>query len=64
MAVDKSEKRWYIYHHKEKKGLATSLDLPEIVNIEDKYDVWGPFTNSEIVNKWIEKRKELLKENK
>lgn len=61
MKLDNNPARWYIYHHKEKGGVSTSLDPPEVGNKEDKYEVWGPFKNTEIVDKWIEKRKELGK---
>lgn len=62
MSVDKNPARWYIYRHREKGGLATSLDSPDVVNVEDKYEVWGPFKNSEIVDQWIQKRKDLVKD--
>lgn len=61
MAVDNLTTRWYIYYHKEKGGLSTSLDAPEIGNKDGAYEVYGPYKNTEIVDKWIEKRKEICK---
>ena len=47
-------KRWYVYKHKEGKGLATSL-LPPLDNPDaDQYDVTGPFENTEIVDRFME----------
>lgn len=59
MSIDKNPARWYLYYNKEKKGLSSSLDSPDIVNKDNKYEVWGPFRNSEIVDKWVEKKREI-----
>ena len=46
--------RWYLYKHKEGKGLATSLIPPlDNPNAAD-YDVTGPFGNKEVIDRFME----------
>lgn len=45
--------RWYLYRHLE-GGLGTSLIPPtEYANVE-QYEVTGPYSNAEIVDKFME----------
>ena len=46
--------RWYIYKHKVHGGLATDLTPPEEKANLDLYEVSGPFSNKDIVNKFWE----------
>ena len=47
-------KRWYLYQHKEGKGLATSLIPPlDNPNAAD-YDVSGPYEDKEIADRFME----------
>ena len=55
---EKDPERWYVYVHKETKGVSTSLTLPEEGNKEDKYVIYGPYKNSKVVDEWIRIKKE------
>ena len=47
-------KRWYVYQHKENKGLATSL-IPPLDNPNaEQYDITGPYENTEIIDRFME----------
>lgn len=62
VAANKDPERWYIYLHKETKGVQSSLELPEEKNKDDAYIVYGPYKNSKVIDEWIRIKKENPKE--
>jgi len=58
VAANKDPERWYIYQHKETKGVQSSLELPEEKNKSDEYIVHGPYKNSKVIDEWIRIKKE------